>query len=58
MDKNFRDDVMRFKVVNEQINKQKPGLYILKQNEKRVKRFEVEEREDLSEEQKLFEGIG
>lgn len=55
--KEYKEEILRFKAMNEALNRQKPGLYILPQDEKLVKMFGVDmesrDRNDTS----FFEGI-
>lgn len=55
--KEYKDTVMRFRAVNEPLNRQKPSLYILSQDEKLVKTFEMEGAEQASREREFFAGI-
>ena len=56
--KEYKDTVMRFCAVNEPLNRQKPSLYILPQDEKMVKVFETEGSEPMGREREFFAGIG
>lgn len=40
--KEYKEELLRVKVMNETLNRQKPGLYILPQDEKLVKKFDME----------------
>ena len=40
--KEYKEELLRVKVMNEALNRQKPGLYILPQDEKLVKMFDME----------------
>lgn len=40
--KEYKEELLRVKVMNEALNRQKPGLYILPQDEKLVKKFEMD----------------
>lgn len=53
----YRDDIIRFKAEKEVLNKQKPGLYILGQDEKIVKMYEMENADAGNIERELFQGI-
>lgn len=55
--KEYRDNVMHFKAVNETLNRQKPSLYILPQDEKLVKLFEIENERGKSKEEIFFKDI-
>lgn len=56
--KEYRDNVMHFKAVNETLNRQKPSLYILPQDEKLVKLFEIENESAGNKEEVFFKNIG
>lgn len=56
--KGYRDGIVRFKAKKEVLNRQKPGLYILGQDEKIVKMYEVEGRDIGNVEKELFQGMG
>lgn len=55
--KEYKDTVLRFRAVNEPLNRQKPSLYILSQDEKLVKTFETESVEQTGREREFFAGI-
>lgn len=55
--KDYRDDIVHFRADKEVLNKQKPGLYILGQDEKIVKMYEMEDSDIGNIERELFQGI-
>lgn len=55
--KGYRDDIIHFRADKEVLNKQKPGLYILGQDEKIVKMYEMEDSDIGNIERELFQGI-
>ena len=55
--KAYRDDVIRFRAANEVLNQQKPGLYVLEQDEKFVKTYTVDDVDEENTEAELFRGI-
>lgn len=55
--KDYRDDIVHFRAEKEVLNKQKPGLYILGQDEKIVKMYEMEDSDIGNIERELFQGI-
>lgn len=55
--KEYKDTVLRFKAVNEALNRQKPNLYILPQDEKLVKTFDMEMWEQSERDGDFFYGI-
>lgn len=56
--KSYRDDIIRFRAVNDVLNQQKPGLYVLGQDEKIVKTYVTEDVDEEAVETELFQGIG
>lgn len=55
--KEYKEELLRVKVMNEALNRQKPGLYILPQDEKLVKTFSVDLESGKNEEEIFFKGI-
>jgi len=55
--KEYKDNGIHFRAVNEALNRQKPGLYILMQDEKIVKMYETDNNAGNSLEETLFKGI-
>ena len=56
--KEYKDNVIRFKASNEALNRQKPSLYILPQDEKIVKMFEFDAGQNTEDHTGFFEGVG
>ena len=53
----YRDNVLIVRAVNEVLNEQKPGLYILRQDIKMVKAFDLDDESEDTLTTELFKGI-
>lgn len=55
--KEYRENVLWFQALNESLNSQKPGLYVLEQDQKMVKKFDVDWQDSNEQEKNFFQGI-
>lgn len=55
--KELKEGVVYFRAINETLNRQKPGLYILMQDEKLVKMYSVTDTAETDVEQQMFQAI-
>lgn len=55
--KEYKEDILRVRVMNEALNRQKPGLYILPQDEKLVKMFAVDIEKHDNRDREFFKNI-